>query len=368
MKNFLVFLLSPAFIFFIYDIIFYWSWTPFYEYSEGVLYSLSLFSILNFFLLIRIVKFSRKEISWQANSSQKSGKNLNIFIVFFLILIGVFALYMQLGGNLNLDLQEKYSEVNSEGIFYIVVVQIITYTLIYDLYIGQQKPFIFFVVLLFVMLSALTGGRSGVIWTSLLIFFMASAKFNLKWIYLILTLTLILLFFILTSVLRGTINFDGGGDAIGYLDFNQIFTFEETMRYTTQYGSQFGKFLGDVADGFLPRSINPDKKTSTAFTREVFPEVWERTSYTSGFYANLVFVFGYVGLFVAPLLLVGMNVLYMKAINGFGKNKINFLILFFSLFPLLLVRGGLFEFRVVFAFFLICFAILLHSIIKTKIF
>ena len=365
MKNFLIIFFSPASIFLLYDIFFYWLWLPFGEYSNVVIYSLSFFSFINLCLLFWVIYFFQKKRKGKINNETSDKSGINNSFILTLILFGLFALYMQLGGEVTFDLETRYSQVNAEGIFWIVIMQIIAYILIFDLYISNKKPYVFFLVCLYILSSALTGGRSGVIWWSLLIFFIATIKFNLRWGHLISAIILAFTFFVSASILRGTINFDGSGDRIGFLDFNQIFMFEETMHYTQRHGAQFSRFLGDVIDGFVPRSINPNKNTSTAFTREVFPNVWERTSYTSGFYANLLFVFGNFGLFIAPFFMVGINAMYLRAISGISR--INFIILYFCLLPLLIVRGGIFEFRVVMALSLLCFAVFLHYFLNKKI-
>lgn len=365
MKYYLTIFFSPALIFLLYDIFFYWLWVPFGEYSNDVIYFLSFFSIVNLCLIFWIIySLNKKRIS-KIYADTSNRKGIGVSFILILIFFGLFALYMQLGGELTLDLETRYSQVNASGIFWIVIMQIIAYILIFDLYISRKKPYVFFLVFLFILSSALTGGRSGAIWWSLLIFFIATTKFNLGWKHLASAIILVFTFFVSASIMRGTISFNGSGDLIGYLDFNQIFTFEETMQYTQIHGAQFSRFLGDVIDGFVPRSINPNKNTSTAFTREVFPNVWERTSYTSGFYANLLFVFGNFGLFIAPLFMISLNALYLRAISG--ESKINFIILYFCLLPLLIVRGGIFEFRVVMALFLISFAIFLHYFFNKKI-
>lgn len=366
MRAFLTILLSPAFIFIVYDAIFYWAWVPFGDYEDRLIYSLMAYLAVSVVLLIVTIRavLAHRAIEVDRLGSRRALGPLKIL---GLVLAGLWALYMQLGGNITLDLEGKYSEINSAGIFYITLAQVVAYILIYDLYLGEPRPVIFSLVLFFVLSMALTGGRSGVIWWLLLIFFISTTKFRIRLSHGIFLAIFLVFFFVSMSVLRGTIEVERGDASVGFLDFNQIFTLEETLLYAGNNSPKFDLFLADIVDGLVPRAFNPDKNTSTAFTREVFPEVWERTSYTSGFYANLVFVFGNAGLYLAPLFQWAMTSLYLKSVVGGKVSKSSFLGLFFCLFPIILVRGGIFEFRVVFALCILGAAMFLHSILRKRL-
>lgn len=366
MNKFLLIVLSPAFLFVIYDVMFYLVWIPSGNYSEFTINLMLVYFSINFILafitIFTISAITKKQLERQVVYR----KSINPFGCYMLIGIGLYSLYMHMGGSFTFDLEKKYGEVSSRGIFYIVIIQIVTYILIYDIYVGRPRPIFTFAVALFVLCSLAMGGRSGVIWLILLILFVFSlnARINLGRISLVFAFLIVAFF--ATSVLRGTVILSGGEARFGFLDFNQIFTLEKTISYTEENGSQLTLFFGDVADGFVPRAINPDKKTSTAFTREVFPEVSSRTSYTSGFYANLLFSFGYLGLFIAPFAQVVMTFIYLKVIKNRRKSSVNFVLIFFLVFPLLIVRGGLFEFRVVFALFLVLLAVSAHRFLRTN--
>ncbi len=290
---------------------------------------------------------------------------MSVIVVTILIAIGLGALYLQLDGVLSLDFNEVYADQANKGIFYILIIQVVTCTLLFDLFISKQKPYIFVLVLFFILSTSLMGGRGGVIWTTYFIFVLLMLRYNFGWIFLLVVFMSLIAFFLSASILRGTIAIDGGGYTVGFLDFNQIFTLEEAIGYTKISGAQFVAFLFDVLDGFLPRSINPDKNFSTAFTRQVFPEVSNLTSYTSGFYANLVFVFGYYALFIVPFFLIVLNKLYLKAICGVGT--LNFISLYFLLFPILVVRGGIFESRMVFVLVVVLVSIGIRNLLRRKI-
>lgn len=361
MSKFLLTTLSPAFIFVIYDVLFYLIWIPSGDYSEFTInlmvmyFSINL--ILAFITLFAVSSMARERLEGRALYYRKS---MNPFLYYMLIAIGFYSLYMHIGGSLTFNLEEKYSEVSSKGIFFVVIIQIVTYILIYDIYLSRPRPILTFLVALFVLCSLVMGGRSGVIWLILLILFVFALNSRVNFGRISLILAFLIVVFFVSSALRGTVNLFGGEARFGFLDFNQIFTLEETIRYISENGSQLTLFFGDVANGFVPRSINPDKQTSTAFTREVFPEVSPTTSYTSGFYANLLFVFGYFGLFMVPFAQIMMTFLYLKIIKGGRKSALTFVLIYFLVFPLLIVRGGIFEFRVVFALFLVLFSINAH--------
>jgi hypothetical protein len=301
MKKTLIVLSSPALLFIVYDIFFYWFWVQTDHFSRDVIYSLSVFSIINLAVFFWVIYSVKKIPSKNFYGSNFEKRGLSILAVLILIAIGLAGLYMQLDGILSFDFNEIYSEQSNKSIFYIVIIQIVTYILLFDLYVSKQKPHVFLLVLIFILLTGLMGGRAGVIWTCYFIFFILALRYDLRWGFLITALIFLIFYFVFASILRGTISFNEGDYAIGFLDFNQIFTFEAALNYSQVHGAQFIGFFHDVLNGFLPRSINPDKSYSTIFTRLVFPEVSELTSYTSGFYGNLVFVFGYYGLFVVPI-------------------------------------------------------------------
>lgn len=367
MNKFLLLMLSPAFLFVIYDVFFYLAWIPFGGYSDMAANLMAVYFSINLILFL-ITWFKLNSIANEKLQRKVVYQNnISPLVAMILIMIGLYSLFMQIGGSLSFNLEETYNEIQSRGIFYIVITQVVTYILIYDLYVGKPRLLFTLIVALYVFSSAITGGRSGVILQILLILFIFSMKKRINFSKIILTVFLLSIFFVVGSFLRGTINLSDGGKMVGFLDFNQIFTLEETLKYNEIKGGQFILFLKDVFDGFLPRVINPDKNTSTAFTREVFPDVGSTTSYTSGFYANLLFVLGYAGLLMAPVIQVAITFIYIKVIEKGGNSPVQFLLIFFLVFPLMIVRGGLFEFRVVFALFLVLFSIFAHRLLRKKI-
>lgn len=368
MNKSLALILSPAFLFFIYDTLFYLLWIPSGDYSEITIQIVLLYFFVNLFLLILTFLYVNLMVDERSVRQVVNRKSIGSFVSLCLIVIGLYSLFMQIGGNLEFNLEEKYSEVSSGGIFYVVVTQVVAYILIYDIFVGELRPMYTLMVVLYVLCSAVAGGRSGVISLIVLVFYIFSTKTKINLMKIFLVGMLLMLFFVMVSVMRGTLNFSNDEISIGFLDFNQIFTLEETMKYTEKSGNQFGLFLDDLVDGFVPRVFNQDKKTSTAFTREVFPDVMSTTSYTSGFYANLLFVFGYFGLVVAPVILTAITFIYLRLIKRFGNSPGDFVLIFLLIFPLQIVRGGLFEFRVVFALFLVMFSIFAHQILQKKMY
>jgi hypothetical protein len=368
MNKLVILTLSPAFFFLAYDLIFYIAWIPSGGYSDIVV-DLMIFNVFfNAFLFILTAVIVLAGKGWGGTNDVGFYWGRDIGDICFLSLIGVafFSIVMQVGGDLSLNFNEKYNEISSGGIFYIVVSQIAIFILLYDLYVGRPRLLNTLLVALLIFFTGITGGRSGVISLILLLFLIASKKFFFGFGRFIAVIILLCVFFVFASIFRGTINLSGEGETIGFLDFNQIFTLEETVKYVEGRGGQFRLFLVDIVNGFVPRSLNPDKMTSTAFTREVFPDVSPGTSYTSGFYANLLFVFGYLGVVAAPFFQAAITSLYLSAVKQFPSGGVNFMMIYFLTFPISIVRGGIFEFRMMFALFLIFVAICAHKFLSSK--
>lgn len=367
MNKFLLLVLSPAFLFVIYDALFYLAWIPFGGYSEMT----ANLMVVYFFINLIIFFITWFKINSIPNEKLKPTvayrSSISPSVALILIMIGLYSLFMQIGGSLSFNLEDTYNEIQSRGIFYIVINQVVTYILIYDIYVGKPRLLFTLIVALYVFSSAITGGRSGVILQIILILFIFSMKKRINFSKILLTAVLLIIFFVVGSFLRGTMDLSGDGGIVGFLDFNQIFTLEETLKYNEINGGQFMLFLKDVLDGFVPRVINSDKNTSTAFTREIFPDVGSTTSYTSGFYANLLFVLGYAGLLMAPIIQIAITFIYIKMVEKGQNSPANFLVIFFLVFPLMIVRGGIFEFRVVFALFLVLFSVFAHRLLRKKI-
>lgn len=366
----LLLLISPAVFFLIYDVFFYWVWilNQMEVYTEELIAMMAFFSVCN---ILFFYVFSRKLLSLDVSFKLPYDLKPNFLRSISVVLLSIVSVGIVLanGGGWGVSLQQSYAELATRSATPVLINTAIIYGVLYCVFKYKIHIISHGFVFLGLIFSALINGRATVIvW--LVVYMVALMRHHsLKFAQSFFIFFVALVFFVASSYSRGTISIDGKDIVLESLDYNQVFTLVETVNYTRQSGPKFHLYIADVVQGFVPRSIYPDKDTSTSFTREVFPWVWEMTSYTSGFYANLIFVFGFVGLLFCPILVYCINKLYIAAISRNKRDCFGqFVAVCLTACPVLLVRGGVFELRIIMTVVLISVGVWVVSLISLSLF
>jgi oligosaccharide repeat unit polymerase len=380
-RNITIALLAPTTFMLLYDIIFYY--IPIlnnnYSYIDGSYLSFML--LMDFFALVIFIYFyiNQKKIKNKKVSYVKPIVYLKTkwyFIIFIFIFILIHYLIIHVFGTIN------YNEViNNYGKFYALskrgtawvfyLINILMMILLYDLYIHPfNKKKLFSIVAIIAMIAA-TGGRSTVMTLIILLIFLHVVihRKKLNLIILALGLSLVAIFFLANTILRADI------DLRTYLekekstfDFDQAYALNDVIR---EQDNGMNTYFIDAVDFiymFIPRKIWEEKPMSTAATRLMYPEIANRgTSITFGLYANVLMNIGYFAFILIPLFIFLYTYLYFKVINSKDKNFINFIIVFFSINAVQLIRGGLLDTRVIRIFITLYIAYLLYKLMSTKI-
>lgn len=339
-------IVSPATFFLFYDLVFYWPWVAADLYDTNVTYILTYFTTINcIFFLYSFRHIIYRPINYFNQTQEKVQLWPTLACIIF-SLCSATTVFLFLDGNLSFDLSEAYSKKSEKSASIVLLNSVFLYSILYCIYKNKLHFIAYVLAFAAIIFTLFIGGRSAAIVSLIILIFFLTRNYKIKFRFIFIFFCTLISIFVLTSIARGTISLDGESIALEALDYNQAFTLDETLRYSDLKGPKFHLYLADIADAFVPRILNPEKNTSTAFTREVFPWVWEKTSYTAGFYANIIFVFGIFGLFLAPILIFTINLIFLKALNSKKTNINSFIIFCFTICPVLLVRGGIFEQRI----------------------
>ena len=382
MKRFLIFFFCPLTLTGIYDLIFYFPNTWAGKYSDlGTIFPfyLSLQVVLFLFLSLYLIHKYSKNSSLDAYSPPQKG--MSILIYFLIIGICIFLylfLFMSVFGEINfsyLITRNAYfyakSKVGTAWVFFLY--QFFVMLMLYDFYrngISKLKGLVF---LFCVLLIATTGGRSTIIlWLCLIVYIHVVVHGNkIGLMYRYLGFTLVVFIFSANAILRSGSSenfsdyFSGGGFI---LDFDNAFVLQDSIDYVDRNSDHYGVALNDLVYTFVPRSLYPEKPVSTAETRLVYKDMLSdgrTTNITFGIYGNLVINLGYLGLAVAPFLVIWLSVFYYRIIQRLPlKKPSTFIILYFFITYLYVLRGGFINIRIVMALTVLFMAVSCYEILR----
>lgn len=358
MRTFLFFIFSPAIIFLVYDIFFYY--LPIannnyqyitYEYITFMVLC-DFFGIITLFILyFKFYKFKRSNIVYKYNKLHISYYYLFNAIIFILIHYLILSVFNVIDYNQVISEYNIFYALSKRGTAWVfILINIFIFLMIFDLFKNEfnlHKVILFIIGL--IMLS-MTGGRS------LIIIFMAfvififivvhNKKISLKILFFTLMLSIIIFFG--NAVLRAT-SFDNyfKNNTSSKFDFDNAFILNDVINHYNNKGSENLLFFEDLYYSILPRKLFPNKPMSTAETRLVYPDVGETgTNYTFGIYANALINVGYLFILVVPIYLFFANYLYIKYVL-FNKKKDlkTFIVIFFLFYSIQFIRGGIFNIR-----------------------
>lgn len=341
---------SPCFFFLAYDAIFYWAWIYILDYSYTTVIMMVFFTSLNFLIFMF---FSHKLLKRSKVASFSGVAKNGSLQVIALSMLSFLLVLFYLGGDVSGNLSEVYIENASKSAAPVLLNTVIIYAILFGIYTCRVNFLAHISALTCILFSSLIGGRSVILMWLIFYCFALLKRYTLSNKHVFLALLTLVVFFVGSSFSRGTISVNDSSFDLELLDYNQVFTLEETISYTDRSGPRLDLYFSDVVEGFIPRALMPQKQTSTAFTREVFPWVWELTSYTSGFYASAIFALGYLGLILIPIFSVLISVIHYNFISGKYTLRSGFVVMCLTCCPVLIVRGGLFELRLIMTLFTI---------------
>jgi hypothetical protein len=348
-------LFSPAFFLLAYDIFF--NLLPYHE--EGYRYigfewifSILMFNSISLFCFFYL--FSKK----QSTNLTVDRPGIPLFVYYFaVIIIILFYAYLMIHvfGNLNLKNvlmnYGKFYAVSKRGTSWVFALfNFLIFLFLIDSYFNgiKQKKMIPFGICLLV--TSFTGGRSSVIANICLLIFINTVIHNkklhiLKGLILLLTL---FLFFSFNTVMRSGLDIETYlSKPPSKLDFNQLFVLDDVLNICSY--DYFHEYLVDFQElkfMFIPRVLWPDKPMSTVATRLIYPAIAERgTSITFGIYANSWLNIRYLTFLYIPFFLISWNYMFYKAVLSRKLTFSYFLILFFSVVPVQIIRGGSIDMR-----------------------
>nr|EIU2563105.1 hypothetical protein [Pseudomonas aeruginosa]EIU2668731.1 hypothetical protein [Pseudomonas aeruginosa]EIU2857409.1 hypothetical protein [Pseudomonas aeruginosa]EIU2877510.1 hypothetical protein [Pseudomonas aeruginosa] len=139
-------------------------------------------------------------------------------------------------------------------------------------------------------------------------------------------------------------------DSFEDLNYNAAFITEDVLR-----GFSSGKltakmyFAEDAATIFVPRSILPEKPTSTSETREVYPDIASRgTNITFPLKANIIMHMGSGAFYLDWLIVAAFQIIMIIGIarRNISPDLLGFSMMFCGLGFMLIARGGIFNARI----------------------
>lgn len=373
MKNLLILVFSPAFIWVFYDLIFYvrpMSSSDDYGFNFYLILAFGFLAVLSLFVCFFHFKPPRKVI-------EVGGRRLAFcvyLVVFILVVVSYFFLLFSVFGNINpfnaFDNYDHFYTKNSEGTAWVfLIINILVFLLLYDVYRAGADWSRLLVILLCLMIVSLTGGRSIIIVQAMFLFFIVyvvrGKEFGAS-------IMLGVLLFSSVVFLGNAVMRSGGMDS--YLegatqfDFDSSFILSDVSDYVEINGPSYLISITDFYNFFMPRYFNPDKPISTAETRLIYPDVAERgTNYTFGFYANALLNLGYAGVFLAPIFLLVYQYVYYSYCVRFRSSASGFFVLFFCFYSIQVVRGGVINSRFLIFILSISVACFIWSMLSTTL-
>lgn len=386
MNLWILIFLSPSSLYIFYDFIFYFMPMYFKSYTN-ISQSFYFFMIFNnciaFICLTLFLFINRHRIKdltkyFSLNLSEGGFKNLSVKVYVFLLLLILICIHILI---YNVFGQVSYSEYfNNYARFYALskrgtawifyLISLFIFIMILDFYFnGMSSRSRIFIFLLSVFSLAMTGGRSLTIVMLLITFFVFTIVHrNRIAVFKIIALTfLILIIFVGNSILRSS-SFQAYIETKSItMDFDAAFILDDTLSYLKTNDVPYFLSLEDFVLLFIPRYFWPDKPMSTAETRLVYPVVAEYgTNYTFGLYSNLLLNCGDFTYLIIPLFIIISNLLYFYLVLNQKKSKFNFIVLFFILYYIQFLRGGLINYRLFSTFILLVLSFFVHFILNMQ--
>lgn len=381
MRTLLILFMSPLMLTAIYDLIFYLPsslsnlYPDLYGFFSIYIILQSIFFIsLSFFLASVMIKKSdnfKKEFF-----IKKDGFNVFECFMLFLccVILFLYLFYNVFGGfdfiNIVINNSKFYakSKVGTAWVFFLY--QFILFLMLYDLYRTSFKTYKVVIIVLALVLLGFTGGRSALISLFIFVFFIYSIVHRkvIKKYYVLIALSLFFVIFVGNAILRGgegnTFNDYIKSDAF-LLDFNNSFVLQDSVDYVNNNDNFYLVSLQDFIYAFVPRSLMPEKPVSTAETRLVYRELLSdgrTTNITFGVYGNMIINFGFLGMLITPILVIGCNIFYLNMCNRIkNKRPLDFLLLYFFIMYILVLRGGFFNSRIFISLIFVLFAIFVYE-------
>lgn len=262
----------------------------------------------------------------------------------------------------------KFYALSKRGTSWVFsLMSVILTVMLYDVYrsgTNPKKTLVFFISLLILLI---TGGRGNIL------FFISFFIFILVVVHKIHFRTLtyfgigLVLFaaFIGNSILRQNVSIsDYFSSAPSFLDFNQIYVLNDVMAMLNNGEPLWLGLFEDLRYLFQPRSLFPEKPMSDFATRTLYPDAaYYGSTRTFGMHANLFFNIGYASLFFYPVFLAGWIALFFRAAFSVRRNMAYFVVLYFSVLPVQIIRGGVLDVRLIRIIIPIFLAILLYRVL-----
>lgn len=385
MRILLVFFMSPLFLTFLYDIVFYIPSLYLINYpyiNDYYIYYFSIQIALYFILSLYFIKFMRFKYD---NMSIEKHKGMPLICYIFLLLTCVILiLFLLFSVFQNFDITNLFSQ---NGYFYAkskigtawvyFVYQFILVLMIFDFYKSKYNRNKLLIIIFTIALLAMTGGRTTVISLFLLLLFIFSIVnvTIIKKRYIVILISIFSIIFFSNIILRGgednTLDNYFESNAV-VLDFNNTYLINDTLKYIDNHDDYHFVSLIDFAYFFVPRALDPDKPISTAETRLLYSDMLSdgrSTNITFGLYGNLLINLGYLGIIIAPIFTFFMNYIYIKLCNRLPLHKSrDFILLYFFITYLIVLRGGIINSRVFASLLIVMVVIAFYTVIsKLKI-
>lgn len=377
MKALLFILTFPAFSFLAYDIIFIHTpaYSADYESIESLLWLVflndivAIFCILFFFLFFLRRLRSNRPIIFSAGLSNFIYVIL-LFLTAALFLFLSFSVFNTINPKVIFEDYSRFYALSKRGTAWaFLIYNAILFLICYDVYrsgLNKTKALIF---LLICGIIALTGGRSFLVFIAIFFLYIlvVANRYQLK-----IAMTAVFFGIFSAAFVGNTIMRAGGienylASAATKLDFDAAFIFNDVLSHLETNDPEPTLFLEDIANIFIPRSLNPEKPVSTAETRLLYPEVAERgTNITFGIYGNAFLHLGYFGALVPVLYLVGSSFIYIYLTRA-RKTWLNFSVAMLIVYSMQFVRGGVFNSRLIFVLLGLFVAIFAYELIKIKL-
>lgn len=370
MKNILLLVFSPAFVWIVYDLVF--NLRPMYLAGNiDVLFFLIL--VFDFVALIYIFAFS-VFFSSDKNSFVYGARRLP-FIAYPAVFLSVIFWYLFLlhsvFGSINpinaLNEYDHFYTKNSEGTAWVFLIfYALIFLLLYDVYRAGVTAGRFLFILFSLLVISLTGGRSTIIIQFFFLLYIMYVVHGRKISLMVVAGVFLVssLVFVGNAVMRSG-GVDTYASSSAQLDFDSSFILYDVVSYVDAKGPEYLVSLSDFYNFFIPRALNPDKPISTAETRLIYPDVAARaTNYTFGYYANMLLNLGYVGLFFFPVILFLYQYLYYFCSLKCRASGAGFLVLFFCFYSIQFARGGFINSRFLIFLFSIAAACVTWSLLS----
>jgi len=357
MRTIFFFIFSPAVLYFIYDIFFYYipiinnNYT--YITIEFIFFMIfcDIFVLLSFIFLFFKRNKKKVEINYAYKSISTTWYYLFNITIFILINFLIFSAFDSIDYTEVIQSYSKFYALSKRGTAWVfAIINFFLFLMILDLFKNGLNFHKLLLLILAVIQVSMTGGRSLMIVLLMFVFFnfIVIHKNKINFGLFLFVLLLSIAIFISNSILRAT-DFESYTNSNNLkLDFDNAFVLNDVIKYTNDKSSYL-IFIEDLYYMFQPRKIFPDKPLSTAETRLIYPDVAEYgTNYTFGIYANALLNIGYFAFIAIPIFLIIMNYLYIKYIlYSHKKNLKYFLLVFYLFYSIQFIRGGIFNTRLI---------------------